>query len=723
MQKNKWTRKFDWVKSGSTYIQKDRSEQYNENRFIAVGDIYFKSNKYLTGVTYTYINSLENIYKTDLLTGDGYSIVNMYNEYDVIDRVLKNIVFVDVASDTNINIKTQWSEINNVKIKPGHLILLKNQDLETENDIYLVNNQYFLENANILSSREKSEKFSCSVRLGNNADKQFFLINNGLNFPTSFEPKYFMEGKSFILKNLIKYDLYNTSDNVTSKIIFTDYDFARKQLVQNYNLYFEPYSTVSASTCDINSSTIPDNYLTIDYHHSSYTIRSGTTLSMILTGLTSLLINNKYGTVIPQADSYYNVGDQINIKMYSGLTTVLDANSFIKEVNIDNYIIEDTIPTRVLNDLKTTYYSIDNLNIATDWWNSIDKITNFTPYSVFYSLSAKTDSFTPGLINIKISPKEYIYDKYFDYDGLLFKFNDDTIIRNFETKNHYINYKLFDRLNKINTGFTADFSFFNEYYLDGFNYKYTDNNRIKIITTLSGLTDIFKPYTYVYASGVTQPSQKTLVYSVSDYEIVIEKPSMWDNFPPPQITSIQNIDGLENISDILYEVYINQTYDWYVQKLDNERKYIAKSYGELLTQNSFLRNNVTGILYENKNNEFILKLYDLGPNVNGTGVTSDKNLYFSTIELVYIGADRKSRLPIPLNLIEKSKLSPTSLFSVDTFTLDWNILDSGFEDSLDGNGPSGVVGDIIDSGLNSILPGLNDPLSIYNIVDSGLDSV
>ena len=44
MQINKWSTKFDWVKNGSAYIQKTRSEQYNENRFISVGDIYFKLN-------------------------------------------------------------------------------------------------------------------------------------------------------------------------------------------------------------------------------------------------------------------------------------------------------------------------------------------------------------------------------------------------------------------------------------------------------------------------------------------------------------------------------------------------------------------------------------------------------------------------------------------------------------------------------------------------------
>ena len=75
--------------------------------------------------------------------------------------------------------------------------------------------------------------------MGTDRDKQFFLINNGMEFPITGEPKYFIEGKSFILKNIIKYNLYNTSSNsaITSKIIFTDYDFARKQLPDNANLY------------------------------------------------------------------------------------------------------------------------------------------------------------------------------------------------------------------------------------------------------------------------------------------------------------------------------------------------------------------------------------------------------------------------------------------------------------------------------------------------------
>ena len=153
MQKNKWNRKLDWIKSDNVYIQDNRIEKYDENKVIAVGDIYFRLNKYLTGVTFTYINNLENIYKIDLLTGDGYSIYNMYNEYDIIDRVMKNFIIVDVASNDNIDIKKQLKYIDGVKLNPNHLVLLKNQKSEFENDIYIVNNKNFLENADILSPR------------------------------------------------------------------------------------------------------------------------------------------------------------------------------------------------------------------------------------------------------------------------------------------------------------------------------------------------------------------------------------------------------------------------------------------------------------------------------------------------------------------------------------------------------------------------------------------
>ena len=753
MQKNRWSRKFDWFPvvtvtggtSGITYIQKDRGETYNENRHIAVGDIYFKLNKYLTGVTFIYVNSLKDIYNmSNLMTGDGFSLINMYNEYDVINRVLKNIVDVDIAADTNIDLNKQWFSINDVKLKPNQLILLKNQTSPFENDVYKVNTKYFLENAGLLSTREKSDKFSCSVKMGKNIDKQFFLLNCGFDFPITFESKGFVEGQSIILKNLIRYNMYNTVTGTTisttginsgktisstSKIIFTDYNLARRQLPENYSKYLDFYETV-------NTTITPTNYITLDYHHEpSYRIRSGSNLffgEMIGSSL-NLNMNTKIGTKLSySATTTFNwiIGDYVNLFIKSGSTEVLNMNSFIKTGttgSVCSIYLEDVIPNYILSNLKNCSFTVINLNVASSWTNAYDKFKNYTPYVDFYDASGKTSGNT---FKFHITPKDCVYDKYFDYCDLKFSFTDIPDIKYFETKNQYINYTLFNRLNQIDPIlFPSNLSVFNSYILSGFTYQYTDRNRIRIASSQTGLTNIFKPYTYVYAFA--SPSEKTLVYSVKDHEIIIEKPANWTG--QPIITAIQNIDGLKNISDILYEVYLNDSYDWYIHKSDNEKRYISTSYGDILASNSVFRSSITGLLFENQDNEFILKLYKIFDENNNF---VDPNLYYKTIELVFVGSESTSRLPVPLNLISGTTYNNE----------DWNVLNDGYheqsengavpDDVLDGRktqdgrlciitggtwNQTGVIGDVFDGGLDVVVPTNNPPL-LYNVVDGGFET-
>ena len=701
MQNNRWSRKFDWVENDGVYSQQSRSVLYDENKYIAVGDIYFKLNKYLTGVTFTYINNLNDIYKRDLLTGDGYSIVNMYNEYDVIDRVLKNFIQVDAATDKNIDLTKQLNIKSNsigIVLKPGHLILLKNQNSEFENDVYIVDNQYYLKNAGYLSSKDKSDKFSCVVKLGYNKDKHYYLNNNGTDFPTIFEPKYFIEGNSFLLKNLIKYNMYNTLTGNTSKIIFTDYDVARKQLSDNFELYYDIET-------NIDSTITPSNYVTIKYHNDLYNIRNGiynVFTNTVISSIANLNSNTHiYFSIFDCLDD-----DYINLQIFdiSG-NTILDMNTFIKNAHTGYIILEDIIPNYILNDLKYNTFTVRNLQVSTNWNEALLNLSN-TPYNDYYTLSAKTST---SIYNVKIKTKEYNYNKYFDYDGLTFNFNDNSNFNYFSTLNQYINYKLYDRLNAIDVEFSSGFTFFNDYLLNVVTYEYFDD-KIRISTNLTGITNIFKPYTYVIAYSVTEPSQKVMVYSVDDYEIVIEAPSKWIKNPEPILTSIQNIDGLKNISDLLYELYMNDSYDWYTKKSDNERKYISKSYAKLLAQNDFFRKNVTGLLYENDNNEFILNLYEIDSN-------KDPNIYFYSKELVFIGSDKKTRLPSPFT----SYSGVTEIYDDLGSTLesqDWIILDGGVDDSLDGDI---LLGDVIDGGIDVVLPGPNNKSLLYTIIDGSLE--
>ena len=651
MQNNIWSRRFDWYTndSGVTYFQKDRSIEYGEDRFISVGDIYFKLNKYLTGVTFTYINDLNDIYKTDLLTGDGKSLVNMYNEYDLIEDVLKNLHIVDVASNSNIDIKKQCVSVDGVNLRQGHLVLLKDQDKLNENDIYIVNSSYFLENYRLLSDRDKSYKFSCSIKLGTNSDKQFFLNTTKTNtdefFPIYFEEKTFIEGQSYLLKHLINYNIYNTftgntySGSTTSKIIFTDYEIARKQVDENFGLYSDFNISIVVNPFALIQ---PSNYVTINYHNKSYNIRHGNILDVIHTGKTQTISNDNYGTKI-YYDNNFDVilGDYLKITLFSGTTENLSLKTYIKYIDyINKYIyIEDVIPNNILNSLKTTNYKLENFSTAFNWSDALYKFEN-NPYSEFFDISyeIKLDVF----YELTVKPKESKHNKYFDYNGISFYFTDNNDYRKFFTDNQYLKYKLYDRLNEINsTIFNSGFTIFNEYLLDNIiSYRYINSDTVKITTNVENLKEKFKPYTYVYATNNLGETQLTWVSSVEDYEIIIERPITWIQYPlqrqEPPIISIQNIDGLLNI---LYELYMNDTYygSWYKYRTENERKLTYNVYSELLYNNDDIIENVTGIFYEEKN-KFILKLYD---------IINDKNLFYKPIELVYIGSDKITRLPAP----------------------------------------------------------------------------
>jgi hypothetical protein len=704
MQKNIWSTNFDWVKvynedySGYTYYQQDRLEQYNQDRFIAVDSIYFKFNKYLDGVCFSYINNLNDIYRRDLLNGDGYSIFNMYNEYDVVDRVTKNWVIVDVASNININLNQQWIKIDNFTLKPGHLVLLYNQDLESQNDVYRVTSENFLENAGYLTSREKSEKFACSVKTGTDGDKQFFLLNNGYDFPVIFEPKCFIEGKSIILKNKIRYDLFNGSGS-TSKIIFTDYDFSRKQFLDPYK-WFDNVTFGSDAASSLN----------IKYHHDEYSIKFGS--NNFITGLSvGDISGSTLGTIVSCTGLDFILDDAVQIKMYSGSTEILSTNTFIYTGVSSSYlVIEDEIPNRILNGLSTCTYDIRNLNVVTNWNELIDnQYLDNTPYSDFFDYYADT--------GITFYPKESRRFRYFDYEGLSFDIDGGTYNNtNFDTIYPYLKYKLFDRLNEINSSiFTSLFSGITGNYslTSGFSREYINSashtSAIRIVsdTILTGFT----PYTYVSinSTDITSP-QITLIYSVNNYEMVIEKPRQWcDNgdFVDPSISSIYNIDNLSDISYFLDQVYINtesSTPDWYIHRSDNERKYICKAYAELLTHNKLFRDNVTGILYENNNNEFILKLYD---------IENDSNLYFETVELMYLGSDKKTRLPVPFKRIQSNRLTST-----DDTLIDWNVLDGGWYMLSGGTyASSPYTYEVFDFGFNNVLGGPNDPATFYNLID------
>jgi len=414
------------------------------------------------------------------------------------------------------------------------------------------------------------------------------------------------------------------------------------------------------------------------------------------------------GTMIKNISPFVaNVGDYISINITTGSTTYLSMNTHVKQASSNYIVLENEIPNRLLRYLDYGEFTIYNYNIVedetgTNWSTAITQLNN-TPYSKFFNVSYTLDS---GLYEIKITPKEYKYDKYFDYNDLTFKSVDGGVSSSFSSLYNYITYNLYTRLNLANPAvFTSGFLFHNtqSFTSSYFSWSYTDDSRIKLSFTNSGDTSYFREYTYVYLNY--DSTKKVMIWKIDGADIYLDKPAAWST--GTGVSNIRNIDGLYNISQILQEVYINIDYDWYISKKDNIRRRICSAYAILLTENEDFRRNVTGILFENEFNEFALKLYDFD---------TDNQLDFKMIELMRLGADRKTRIPVPIN--------KEGLVERETFSYYWNVLDDGLVYTGTTAGTylsTNTTDEVFDGGLDVVLGGPSDPPLLFNIVD-GNDS-
>ena len=103
-----WKQEYDWTSgidlSGNTYYYQKNRQQYTTSDILDSLYETFRYNKCLSGTCWSYINSLENIYKKDIYTGDNDSNYNIYTEYDAIEEFIENFYSVDIIVDENTDI-------------------------------------------------------------------------------------------------------------------------------------------------------------------------------------------------------------------------------------------------------------------------------------------------------------------------------------------------------------------------------------------------------------------------------------------------------------------------------------------------------------------------------------------------------------------------------------------------------------------------------------------
>lgn len=693
-----------------TYNISNSLDMFTSGNTLLLDDTYFKFQSCLNGICYSTIKNINDIYNLSLMTGDGKSIKNLYNEYNVIDEYFMNIYQIDVASDYNIDLSKPYYSIDNVNIKPGHLILLFNQDNNIENDIYIVDNNYKLQISDKLLTRDSAYRAKIYIKLGTYNQYQFFLKSQGNQFPIVGEEKYFESAHGYILKNQVNYNIYNNETITTydvsgntvsnpSKMLFTNYAVAR---TLGTNEWLDIDIVTSGSNCSFNIEYL-DNVYNISNSGEIYYTLSGSSF----TGSTATIHSGI--TQFDMDPTFYlnsQSGDSILISLTNSSLTntellpsgsLMNIFTTIKEINSNYLTIESDIPQWFLNLIVNNYeFRIRNLHFCNSGDPSANEFANYLNLSPYGEI-IKFNNISDNTIRANVTNSTLF--KYFDYS--LVSISSST----FASTNQYQNYKLkpfLDRLgitptNVYNEAYilSGDYTIEEIYtnYNDGHTYTDTyypiQSSRYKIIpddpnilldfkintfidfgVLATGTTGVISPY---YFSNLYSTSNvyvvddyivydyfedeidelgyfsRTLITEITDTYMLIEKPRV-DLFPSlsTEMYDLINVSKLNDISNLLYDLYLKYAHSFYYKYSDNIYNRICGKYGEIIKENEFVRNLSSGIIYE-KDDLFNLDIFNITVDSNFNHL-NDVNLIYKPIELIDVGIDKKTKLPIPIEL-------------------------------------------------------------------------
>jgi len=691
----------------STVLTLDGRENiFNSGNTLKTDNVYFKFQRCFNGICYQYINDLYDIYDISLMTGDGISINNMYNEYNIIDEYCPNIYRVDVATKDQIDLTNNYFEIDNVKLKPGHYVLLLDQQSANTNDIYKVDGNYFLQNSNLLSTRDSAYRAKVCVKLGTYKEEQYFLNDFGNQFPITGETKNFTTGHSYMVKNYIDYNIKNSETTYTydvsgntignpNKIIFTNYKIARTlSEIKNWNdIEFVPTSALTINYLDTEY-TLTSEYDVIFYDMSGSTA-SETYFNW--SGLSFFSIDSDFYTRSSIGDhsliSYKKDDNGFDDEEMIPTNSEFNYLSIIRYIDSD-YVAFDEIPTYIINDIlsgSTAYtFRIRNLHFCSATTDSYEDYMRYSPYSDILNFKKITG------LNIKPynsqQPDKSDYYRYFDYNLLTINniVGGQSTAYTFTTSNQYQNYKLKPFLDLLGTTPTTIYNngqllndeytieeIFPEYGTGGTHtvndsYYTIQSSRYKIIPTDTDKLNDFTPYTFV--NFVDSDNFKTLITEVTDEYMIVEKPRLNISGISSGDYDIINVNNTLEISDILYEIYLNYPHSHYYKYPENIYNKICSAYAIIVKENSMIRNMTTGILYQ-KNDLFNFDIFDINIDENFNHL-DDVNLTFEPIELIDIGIDKKTKLPIPLEIDNVNIKNITFPYFTGRTEIDYSSIDS-----------------------------------------------
>lgn len=646
---NIWNLNFDWILSGNTWSKKDRSEFIDNLSIQKTDDIYFKYQKCISGVTYQYVLSLNDVYDRNIMTGDFYYSEFYYNQHDIINNFMKNYNYVDFYIENNFNLNDKITKINNNFLKSNHKLILINQDNKIENGIYSFDINGKIIKTNDLDTNDKSYRFGVHVKMDNNNNINLFLENDNFNFPTTNEEKDFIPGNPIIIKHIFDYNIKNTGITFQEipKIWFTDYDFARKLNDENYSLYNE-----------LNINGISNNILIKYRNYNPIVFKRDLSLPSEYNDILewsqfSDLLNITGYTVFKLNDNDFiencSINDYLKIELNGDYNAFFNAS--VKLTGVSELMLNEYIPDYILSGMTNIY--IKNLNR----FSTLSNLNELNEHFI-----GQFFDFTTGN-TVKIINHDY---KYIDYDSFKLVFNPDTIFEknfNFDTNNWYINYKLYEHLSGISYDiFNEDFDLGSGYTMSNFismpTYLINDSSYPQQISDLDSPLKIIPDdlndlnYFYKYAAVYIDNdfNHKVFILEKDHESIIIERPN-YLNF-----TSITSFYTLTGISEVLYDIYLNyDKFELYYKKDNEFISKICKTYNDLLSIDSRIIEKTTGTITQLQNNNYILKLFNYrnfyntlisGNTINDIYYENDNNLTFKPTDIIEIGIDKQTKMPL-----------------------------------------------------------------------------
>lgn len=491
---------------------------------------------------------------------------------------------------------------------------------------------------------------------------------------------------SYIIKHKLVYDTSCDADE-PFKIMFTDYDLARKSQTTNAENFSGVTIDVSLSgETEIDMKYFGDTYIIyLDGNIEYEDIFSGTTVQKTA---------DYEEFVFASGSSLYGEKEVVEVKIYqkyeySGTTTW----SHYAYASSEVWMVTGTTGDNVQWVVTGTTTSTGQTSGTTDWYaKDIVPIIAYTAdvvgtgatyirtetkleYSVYNDLLSKYDNLYYTIRSLTHSSKDY-YDIYYAMQSSPYGDNfemthiADGIVMTpkYNVRDVYFDYSEFQIVLPSTTTYEFETEclynkydlqqFFEQLGVDSTESIYEDSNTNVTVSTgytygdyYMELTAVdssyFVPYMYAAATTSTGTTYDVLITHVSGDTITIVTPL---NFGASDvITNLQTIYTVGDISDILQVTYENYEHDEYRKFSEQVKKAIYNAYAEIVNkreENQEIRLLITGIVFENEKKIMVLKVFSPADFI-------DDRLLYEPIEAVRIGKDRKTTIPVPITNFTK----------------------------------------------------------------------